>query len=188
MTKALIKTRAAAEDEKDIRHESRVIASGGLFYPLAEEALKLLTAVSIKPLKPITSKSPVIRRIQFHQAFQNLMQQLSVQLWKHIYYIIEEQLHPSRSCSHQLYLLVSCWSLAQGYSTPKSLPGHVQGQVQNSSKDLAGIPIITPHPSALRCVCGHTMDQFGDNILSCGNGPLCTEHYDSLRDITGKVS
>ena len=33
------------------------------------------------------------------------------------------------------------------------------------------------------CVCGHIVDQFGDHVLSCGNGPLRTKRHDGLRGI-----
>ena len=46
-----------------------------------------------------------------------------------------------------------------------------------------GIPIFPSHPNAQRCVCGHIVDQFGDHVLSCGNGPLRTKRHDGLRDI-----
>ena len=86
MTKLAVRAGAAPEagqEQKDIRHEDRVRAAGGLFYPLLVETLGLWSLFSIKTLNDIASKTSAVSGLKFHQAFQNIMQQLSIQLWKH---------------------------------------------------------------------------------------------------------
>ena len=86
VTKAAVRAGAAAEageEQKDTRHEANVLATGGLFYPLVLETLGFWSPFSIKTLKAIASKTSAVSGIRFHQAFQNLTQQLSVQLWKY---------------------------------------------------------------------------------------------------------
>ena len=83
MTKSAVRAGAAAEageEQKDIRHEDRVRTAGGLFYSLVVETLGLRSLVSIKTLIAIASKTSAVSGLQFHQAFQNMMQQLSIQL------------------------------------------------------------------------------------------------------------
>ena len=71
----------AGELEKDDRHEENVIAAGGQFYPLASETLGYWTPSSLKILKTIASKTTTCNTTSLAQAFENLMQQLSVRLW-----------------------------------------------------------------------------------------------------------
>ena len=68
----------AGEEEKDIRHEAEVAATGGLFYPLVVESFGFWTPNSLAVLKTIASKT----RMTFSQAFSNLVEQLSVHLWQ----------------------------------------------------------------------------------------------------------
>ena len=46
-----------------------------------------------------------------------------------------------------------------------------------------GIPIFYSSPQSLRCSCGQIIDQFGDHLLGCGQGPLRTKRHDALRDV-----
>ena len=55
--------------------------SGGQFYPLASETLGYWTPSSLKILKTIASKTTTCNTTSLAQAFENLMQQLSVRLW-----------------------------------------------------------------------------------------------------------
>ncbi len=73
----------AREEQRDIHHDDRVCIAGGLFYPLVVETLELWSLFSIKTLTAIASKTSTVSGLKFHQAFQNMMQQLSIQLWKH---------------------------------------------------------------------------------------------------------
>ena len=73
----------AVEEQKDIRYEDRVRTGGGLFYPLLVETLGLWSLFSINTLKAIASKTSAVSGLKFHQAFQNMMQKLSIQIWKH---------------------------------------------------------------------------------------------------------
>ena len=86
VTKLAVRAGSAAEagqEQKDIRHEDRVRTACGLFYPLVVETLGFWSLFSIKTLKAIASKTSAVSGLKFHQAFQNMMQQLSIQLWKH---------------------------------------------------------------------------------------------------------
>ena len=55
----------------------------GLFYALVVEILGLWSLFSIKTLKAVASQTLAVSGLKFYQAFQNVMQQLSIQLWKH---------------------------------------------------------------------------------------------------------
>ena len=86
MTKSAVgaaATAEAGEEQKDIRREDKVRTAGGLSYPLVVETLRLWSLFSIKTLKAIASKTSAVSSLKFHQAFQNMMQQYSIQLWKH---------------------------------------------------------------------------------------------------------
>ena len=86
VTKSAVRAGAATEageEQKDIHHEDRVRTAGGLFYPLVVETLGLWSLFSIKTLKAIAFKASAVSGLTFHQAFQNMMQQLSIRLWKH---------------------------------------------------------------------------------------------------------
>ncbi len=80
----------AGEEQKDIRREDRVCAAGGLFYPLVVETLGLWSLFSIKT--SVASKTSAVSGLKFPQAFQNTMQQLSIQLWKHNSRIIHKRI------------------------------------------------------------------------------------------------
>ena len=45
-----------------------------------------------------------------------------------------------------------------------------------------GIPIFPTYPQFFRCACGQIIDQHGDHLLGCGNGPLWIKQHDTLRD------
>ena len=62
-------------------NKQNVIAAGGQFYPLASETLGYWTPSSLKILKTIASKTTTCNTTSLAQAFENLMQQLSVRLW-----------------------------------------------------------------------------------------------------------
>ena len=57
------------------------LAAGGQFYHLASETLGYWTPSSLKILKTIASKTTTCNTTSLAQAFENLMQQLSVRLW-----------------------------------------------------------------------------------------------------------
>ena len=40
---------------------------------------------------------------------------------------------------------------------------------------------IFPHP--VRCVCGQTIDNYGDHVLGCGHGPLRIKCHDALSEV-----
>ena len=46
-----------------------------------------------------------------------------------------------------------------------------------------GIPIFPDFPKAIRCMCGHTIDSFGDHLLGCGHGSLRSRRHNALHDI-----
>ena len=50
-------TAYAGEEEKDIRHEAEVAATGGFFYPLVVESFGFWTPTSLAVLKTIASKT-----------------------------------------------------------------------------------------------------------------------------------
>ena len=45
------------------------------------------------------------------------------------------------------------------------------------------IPIFPDFSKAIRCMCGHTIDSFGDHLLGCGHGSLRSRRHNALRDI-----
>ena len=47
-----------------------------------------------------------------------------------------------------------------------------------------GIPISPDFPKAILCMCGHTIDSFGDHLLGCGHGSLRSRRHNALRDIS----
>ena len=73
---------AAGELEKDLKYEEAVADSGALFFPLAVETYGCWTSASLDTIKTIASKVVTATSIPFTQAYSNLMQQLSVNLWK----------------------------------------------------------------------------------------------------------
>ena len=70
----------AGEEEKDLSHNSRVINSGGEFYPLVVEIFGYWTPSSLKCLRIIAVKTITYNGVAFSQAVSNLLQQLSVPL------------------------------------------------------------------------------------------------------------
>ena len=80
MAEAAARTR---ELEKDYKHEQSVLKSGGLFYPLALESFRFQTQASLQSLTTIAAKTTTYNGINLQQAFSNLLQQLSVQLWQY---------------------------------------------------------------------------------------------------------
>ena len=73
---------AAGKLEKGIKYEEAVADSGALFFPLAVETYGCWTPASLDTIKTIASKVVTATSISFTQAYFNLMQQLSVNLWK----------------------------------------------------------------------------------------------------------
>ena len=66
ITKSAISARAAAmaaEEEKDPRHDSKVNAAEGYFYPIIVESFGLWTPSSLATLKVIASKTTAKSRI-----------------------------------------------------------------------------------------------------------------------------
>ena len=73
----------AGEEEKDLRHVNEVTADGGNFYPLVVESFHYWTSSSLESLKTIAAKTTSRNRTTFSQAFNILMQQLSVRIWQY---------------------------------------------------------------------------------------------------------
>ena len=75
---------AVAGEEKDMIHNSRVVNSGGEFYPLVAETFGYWTPSSSKCLRIIAAKTITYNGVAFSQAVSNLnlLQQLSFCLWK----------------------------------------------------------------------------------------------------------
>ena len=73
---------AAGELEKGLKYEEAVADSGALFFPLAVETYGCWTFASLHTIKTTASKVVTATSIPFTQANSNLMQQLSVNLWK----------------------------------------------------------------------------------------------------------
>ena len=71
----------AGEMEKDSKYDSRISASGALFFPLIVESLGLWTSHSISVLRTIAGKSTLFSGLSKSLAVSNLMQQLGVKLW-----------------------------------------------------------------------------------------------------------
>ena len=46
-----------------------------------------------------------------------------------------------------------------------------------------GISIFAYLIKAIRCMCGHTIDSFGDHLLECGHSSLQSRSHNALRDI-----
>ena len=69
-----------------------VSASDALFYPLAVESFGPWTPASLDCLRTIATKTITSNNIPFSQAYSNLMQQLSVNLWKFNARMIESRL------------------------------------------------------------------------------------------------
>ena len=70
------------EHEKDLKYEEVVDDSGALFFPLLVETYGCCTPSSLGTIKTIASKVVTATSIPFTQAYYNLMQQLSANLWK----------------------------------------------------------------------------------------------------------
>ena len=71
----------AGEMEKDAYHDDIVAAAGREFFPLALVTLGNWTPSSLMTLKIITLKTTTCNTTSLSQAFQNLIEQLSVKLW-----------------------------------------------------------------------------------------------------------
>ena len=82
----------AGEMEKDAKYDVLVSASDALFYPLAVESFGAWTPASLDCLRTIATKTITSNNIPFSQAYSNLMQQLSVNLWKFNARMIESRL------------------------------------------------------------------------------------------------
>ena len=82
----------AGEMEKDAKYDVLVSASDALFYPLAVESFGAWTPASLDSLRTIATKTITSNNIPFSQAYSNLMQQLSVNLWKFNARMIESRL------------------------------------------------------------------------------------------------
>ena len=76
----------------DHKHDVLVSASDALFYPLAVESFGDWTPASLDSLRTIATKTITSNNIPFSQAYSNLMQQLSVNLWKLNARMIESKL------------------------------------------------------------------------------------------------
>ena len=72
---------AAGEALKDEKHQTSVEASGGSFIPLVVESLGVWTPFAKKSLKSIATRSSLGRGLSVLQAYNLLLQQLSIQLW-----------------------------------------------------------------------------------------------------------
>ena len=72
---------AAGEASKDEKHQTSVEASGGSFIPLVVESLGVWTPFAKKSLKSIATRSSLGRGLSVLQAYNLLLQQLSIQLW-----------------------------------------------------------------------------------------------------------
>ena len=73
---------AAGELLEDLKYEEAVADSGALFFPLSVETYGCWTPASLDTIKTISSKVVTATSIPFTQAYSNLVQQLSVNLWK----------------------------------------------------------------------------------------------------------
>ena len=82
----------AGEMEKDAKYDVLVSASDALIYPLAVASFGAWTPASLDSLRTIATKTITSNNIPFSQAYSNLMQQLSVNLWKFNARMIESRL------------------------------------------------------------------------------------------------
>ena len=82
----------AREIEKDTKYDDFVSFSGALFYPLVLELFGACTPASLESLRTIATKTITSNITSFSQAYNNLMQQLSVSLWKSNARLIESRL------------------------------------------------------------------------------------------------
>ena len=74
---------AAGEALKDKQHEANVVAAGGQFYPLIVETFGVWTPFAQETLKDIARRTTARNGLSPKKAFKNLIQQLSVCLWKY---------------------------------------------------------------------------------------------------------
>ena len=91
----------AGEMEKDAYHDDIVAAAGREFFPLALETLGYWTPSSLKTLEIIMLKTTTCNTTFLSQAFQNLIEQLSVKLWLFNARLVHGcmmQLHSSSDC------------------------------------------------------------------------------------------
>ena len=70
----------AGEIEKDTKYDDLVSSSGSLFYPLVVKSFGAWTPASLETLRTITTKVITLNNTPFSQAYNSLMQQLSVGL------------------------------------------------------------------------------------------------------------
>ena len=71
----------AGEDEKVLRHETMVSATGSIFEPLVVESLGLWTPNSLRTLKSIARRASFHNGQTFSRTITSLHEQLAVALW-----------------------------------------------------------------------------------------------------------
>jgi len=76
-------TAAAGEALKDKQHETNVVAAGGQFYPLIVKTFGVWTPFARDTLKDIARRTTARNGLLPKKAFRNLIQQLSICLWKY---------------------------------------------------------------------------------------------------------
>ena len=74
---------AAGEALKDKQHEANIVAAGGQFYPLIVETFGVWTPFARETLKDIARRTTARNGLSPKKAFRNLIQQLSICLWKY---------------------------------------------------------------------------------------------------------
>ena len=89
---------------KDQLHATAVEESGGEFYPIVVESFGVWAPCSLMRLREIASRATTYTALPRHRALTNLMQQLSVVLWRYNARLLRSQLDLSDD--------VSGWDLA----------------------------------------------------------------------------
>ena len=74
---------AAGEALKDKQHENNAVAAGGQFYPLIVETFGVWTPFAGETLKDIARRTTARNGLSPKKAFNNLIQQLSICLWRY---------------------------------------------------------------------------------------------------------
>ena len=65
---------------KDHLHETNIIASGAVFYPLSVQSFGTWSTHSLEILKSIVRKTLLLQSLTISKAVPNLLQQLSIRL------------------------------------------------------------------------------------------------------------
>ena len=120
---------AAGELEKDLKYAEAVADSCTLFFPLAVETYGCWTPPSLDNTKTIASKVVTTTSIPFTQAYSNLMQQLSVNLWKCNACMIQSRLMLEMLMSSleicRYCLLVVCYKISYYFCLSFSLSMYI---------------------------------------------------------------